>query len=147
MKILVPVDGSACSLQALEVAVDFAATVHADVVIGHVVSLAEVALLSGGEAQLLPGCLEEEEERGKAVLAEAIARAGNRVVVSSRTEEGEPVEQIERMAADIRPAFIVIGSHGRNGITRALMGSVAEGVMRAAPCPVMVVPARCGTAA
>ena len=38
--------------------------------------------------------------------------------------------------------LIVIGSHGRDGLTRALLGSVAEGVMRQAPCPVLVVKAR-----
>jgi nucleotide-binding universal stress UspA family protein len=142
VKILVPVDGSECSLQALDVAVDFAQTLHADIVIGHVVNLAEVAILSGGEAQLLPGCLEQEEAKGKTIVAEAIARTGNRVAVSSRTGEGEPVEEIDRIAADVDPAIIVIGSHGRSGIGRALMGSVAEGVMRVAACPVMIVPSK-----
>jgi nucleotide-binding universal stress UspA family protein len=147
VKILVPVDGSECSLRALDVAVDFATAFHAEIVIGHVVNLAEVALLSGGEAQLLPGCLEEKQDKGTAVVTEAVARTGGRVAVSSRTEEGEPVERIERIASEIRPAFIVIGSHGRNGISRALVGSVAEGVMRAAPCPVMVVPSKRAKAA
>lgn len=142
MKILVPVDGSECSLKALDVAVEFARTLRAEIVIGHVVNLTEVALLSGGEAQLIPGCLEQEQEKGKSIVAEAVARIGDRVAVSERTEEGEPVEQIERIATEVRPAFIVIGSHGRNGISRALLGSVAEGVMRAAPVPVMVVPAK-----
>lgn len=40
------------------------------------------------------------------------------------------------------PGLIVIASHGRTGVTRALLGSVAEGVMRQAPCPVLVVRAQ-----
>jgi nucleotide-binding universal stress UspA family protein len=140
VKLLVPVDGSQPSLRALDAAVEFAVGLHAEIVVCHVVNLANVALLSAGEAQLLPGCLEELEDNGKAIVAEALARIGDRAPASTRTVEGEPVEEIERMAAEIRPAFIVMGSHGRTGLSRALVGSVAEGVLRRAPIPVMVVP-------
>ena len=147
MKILVPVDGSEPSLRALDAAADFAREIGADIVLCHVVNLAEVALLSGGEAQLLPGCLEECQTQGKAILAEAVASVGGRVAVVTRSAEGEPVEEIERLARETAPAFIVIGSHGRSGIGRAVLGSVAEGVMRVAPVPVIVVPAKLAHAA
>ena len=55
--------------------------------------------------------------------------------------EGNPAEEIVRAAAEWPADVIVIGSHGRRGVTRALLGSVAEGVMRQSPCPVLVVPA------
>ena len=142
VRILVPVDGSEYSTHALDVATDLAATLDAELVVCHVVDLAKAATLSGGEAQLVPGCLEELESEGKAILDAALARAGSRVRVSSRVAEGVPVEEIERLAAELRPTFIVIGSHGRTGLTRLVMGSVAEGVVRAAPVPVMVVPSK-----
>jgi nucleotide-binding universal stress UspA family protein len=142
VKILVPIDGSECSLSALDVAVEFAADLHAEIVICTVVNLADVALLSGGQSQLLPGCLEQLETNGKAIVAEALARVDGHASASSRTAEGEPVEEIERIAAEIQPAFIVMGSHGRTGLGRALVGSVAEGVLRRAPIPVMVVPSK-----
>jgi nucleotide-binding universal stress UspA family protein len=142
VKILVPIDGSDSSLRALDVAVRFAADLHAEVVICTVVNLADVAVLSGGESQLLAGCLEQLEANGKAIAAEALARVDGRVSASSRLAEGEPIAEIERIAGEIRPAFIVIGSHGRTGLSRALMGSVAEGVLRRAPVPVMVVPSK-----
>jgi nucleotide-binding universal stress UspA family protein len=142
MKILVPIDGSETSLHALDVAVNFAVDLHAEIVLCCVTNLADVALLSGGEPQLLPQSLEQLEESSKAILGDAAAKINGRVKVSLRREEGEPVEEIERLAAEIRPAFIVMGSHGRTGVGRALVGSVAEGVLRRAPIPVMVVPAK-----
>ncbi len=142
IKILVPVDGSECSLQALDIAADFAGSLNAEIIVCHVVDLAKAARLSGGQAQLVQGFLEELQSEGKTILAAALARAGERVTASSRIAEGIPVDEIERLAADIRPSFIVIGSHRRTGISRLMMGSVAEGVVRGAPIPVMVVPSK-----
>jgi nucleotide-binding universal stress UspA family protein len=138
--ILVPVDGSDCSLRALDVATNFAATLGGELVVCHVVELAKAATLSGGQAELVAGCIEELQRAGTAIVDEAIERVGSRVRVSSRTVEGTSVDEIERLAAEIKPSFIVIGSHGRTGLNRAVMGSVAEGVVRRAPVPVMVVP-------
>ena len=55
---------------------------------------------------------------------------------------GSPVGEVVKAAKDWPADLIVIGSHGRGGIRRALLGSVAEGVMRQAPCPVLVVRAK-----
>ena len=86
------------------------------------------------------GCLEELQTEGAAILAEAANHVGNRVPVSTRTIEGSPIAEIERLASEIKPGFVVIGSHGRTGLNRLVMGSVAEGVVRNSPVPVMVVP-------
>jgi nucleotide-binding universal stress UspA family protein len=51
--------------------------------------------------------------------------------------EGDPVTEILRAAAEERADFIVLGTHGRTGLTRLLMGSVAENVIRRATCPVL----------
>jgi nucleotide-binding universal stress UspA family protein len=53
--------------------------------------------------------------------------------------KGEPVEQIVRMAKEEGADLIVMGTHGRSGLSRVLMGSVAEWVLRRAPCPVLTV--------
>ena len=138
--ILVPIDGSACSLEALDVAVGFATELGGDVIVCHVVDLARAATLSGGEAQLVAGCLEELQAEGRALLADAEYRVAGRVSVSAQIAEGAPVAEIERLAAESEPALIVIGSHGRTGLSRLVLGSVAEGVVRSAPVPVVVVP-------
>ncbi len=51
-----------------------------------------------------------------------------------------PIFGVTSLAAELEADLIVVGSHGRHGITRWLLGSVAEGVVRQAPCPVLVVP-------
>ena len=53
--------------------------------------------------------------------------------------DGEPVEQILRVGASSHADLIVLGTHGTTGLARLLMGSVAEDVLRRAPCPVLTV--------
>lgn len=61
--------------------------------------------------------------------------------VVTAVESGVPVaEKIVGYAARHRAGLIVVGTHGRSGVTRALLGSVAERVVRTAPCPVLTVP-------
>jgi len=141
MKILIPTDGSESASRALETAIGFARTLDAELVVCHVVDIAQAAVMSGGQAQLVDGCLDVLQTDGARILDEAVARASRDVRTSSLSANGDPVEEIERLAGDVQPAFIVIGTHGRSGLARALMGSVAEGVVRRAAVPVMVVPA------
>jgi nucleotide-binding universal stress UspA family protein len=61
------------------------------------------------------------------------------VVCKHRFFRGSPVVEILKFAQQAEIDLIVMGSHGRTGIFRLLMGSVAEAVMRKAPCPVLVV--------
>lgn len=49
-----------------------------------------------------------------------------------------PAEEVAQLAADVEADLVVVGSHGRRGIERLVLGSVAEGVVRLAPCPVLV---------
>lgn len=53
--------------------------------------------------------------------------------------EGNPASEVVRVATERKVDLIVLGSHGRGGISRAILGSVADKVMRTAPCPVMIV--------
>ncbi|MFY9718145.1 MAG: universal stress protein [Candidatus Cybelea sp.] len=137
--ILVPVDGSECATHALDVAAAFAASLDAPLVVAHVVDLTQAAVMSGGQPQLVPESIEVLRSEAKAIVDEAVSHVADRVATSSRTPEGAPVEEIERLAAELPASFIAIGSHGRGGLTRLLMGSVAEGVVRAGSVPVMVV--------
>jgi nucleotide-binding universal stress UspA family protein len=67
-------------------------------------------------------------------------RPGNpKISVSHVLLEGDPATEIARYAADAGIDVIVIGTHGRTGVDRLVMGSVAEKVMREAPCSVLVV--------
>jgi nucleotide-binding universal stress UspA family protein len=68
----------------------------------------------------------------------AAAAAGG-LSVSAVLKTGSAPEAILDAAADERADLIVIGTHGRTGLTRLVIGSVAERVVRMAPCPVLVV--------
>jgi glycine betaine transporter len=70
-----------------------------------------------------------------------IATLNERVAVSPTVGVGEPAEEIVRVARDEAVDLIVMGTHGRSGLRHVLLGSVAETVMRTAPCPVFTVKA------
>ncbi len=78
-----------------------------------------------------PSVLEERMER--------LHGPNDAVRVEHRFEEGSPVEGILQVADETACDLIIMGTHGRRGFGRLLKGSVAENVMRRAPCPVMTV--------
>ncbi len=61
------------------------------------------------------------------------------VAVEYRVGDGDPATQVIRVASQLKADLIVMGTHGRTGLGRLLMGSVAEAVLRRAPCPVLTV--------
>lgn len=141
-RILVPVDGSSASLLGLTEALKVAKGFSAQVRILHVVDefVADVTL---GPANYYEKWVEALREGGKATLNEALAAA--------KAQGGQPesvlVDTIGRRAADVIieqanewPAdLIVMGTHGRRGVRRMLMGSDAELVLRMSPVPVLMV--------
>jgi len=139
-KLLVPVDGSQCSFHALDLAIDFAKTNNAEIVLCHVVDLGKAAGMAGAEPQLLEGCYEELQDEGDYIIEQATKHIGSAARVSIQKLEGAPIAEIVRLAAELQPHFIVIGSHGRTGFKRFFIGSVAEGVARGSSVPVMIVP-------
>jgi nucleotide-binding universal stress UspA family protein len=62
-----------------------------------------------------------------------------RVKVRAHCRVEAPAHEIAQLAADLEADLVVVGTHGRRGIARLLLGSTAEAVVRAAPCPVLVV--------
>lgn len=140
-KILVPVDGSDYSIRALDAAADLASTLQATLVVGEVVDVNRAATMSFGEPQLVQGCLDALRVECDASVKQAVERVTPRVAgVESRVVTGNVVEEILKMATETGAKWIVMGSHGRTGLNRMLMGSIAEGVLRHSPVPVMIVP-------
>jgi nucleotide-binding universal stress UspA family protein len=60
------------------------------------------------------------------------------VPYAHRLTMGDPAGEVVRIATDENAEMIILGTHGRTGMTRLLMGSVAEAIVRRAPCPVLV---------
>jgi nucleotide-binding universal stress UspA family protein len=91
--------------------------------------------------------LQESPEEAKQKLWDAFHRLEKsdpkvrELRIETKLAEGEPATEILRAAQEIQPDLIVMGTHGRRGFVRLLMGSVAEAVLRKAPCPVLTVKA------
>jgi nucleotide-binding universal stress UspA family protein len=82
----------------------------------------------------------EEPDRSAARAALAALRVPG-VDFEYRLREGEPISTIVQVARETGTDLLVMGTHGRGGLLRVLLGSVAEGVLREAPCPVMTIKA------
>jgi len=74
------------------------------------------------------------------LFAVVVAQLGTAVPVVIASHRGDAAEEIVRYAKAHGIHLIVLGTHGRTGVSRVLMGSVAERVIRSAPCPVLTVP-------
>lgn len=141
-KILVPVDGSDTSLLGLHEAMRLAKDQKASLRLLHVV---HDFLVAGGHgaAAYTTQLRKDLRERGEAILVEAAGiaqwqgvEAETKIVETPAGSVGALiVEQAEAWPADI----IVLGTHGRRGIRRLVMGSDAEYVVRSAPVPVLLV--------
>jgi universal stress protein A len=137
--ILVPLDFSDASHAALQYACRLADGLHASLHLLHVVEPAAVA--SGYMEVYVPSpeLLERFEEEGHRLLHDALTaeeRAKYRAVLAQRT--GQPAAEIlDYLAGHGRIDLIVMATHGRGGVARLLMGSVADRVVRSARCPVL----------
>jgi nucleotide-binding universal stress UspA family protein len=88
----------------------------------------------------------QEAEAGDAAqrLERLSKGTGATIPVVVRAPAGDPATEIARYAREHDVDLIVVGTHGRTGMSRALLGSVAERVIRTASCPVLAVPASAG---
>lgn len=140
-KILCPIDFSPTADEALHVAARLAAEHNAELVIANVWYLPPAAF--AGEYTYPAGMIRDLIADSETALAATVtsARAMGAAKVSSLVLEGQPwmtiVQHIEK-TEDID--LVVMGTHGRSGISRLFLGSVAEMVVRHAPCSVLAVP-------
>lgn len=142
-KILCPVDFSSGSKQAMRVAVRMARTAGAELTLAHAWHIP--ALAFAGEypmpAGAIDGMVADEQRELAAAVAEATALGAPRV--TSRFVDGLPWESLcDLLRADPTYDLAVMGTHGRTGFRRILLGSVAEQVIRHAPCSVLTVRGR-----
>ncbi len=146
-KILVPVDGSDTSEAGLKTAMGMARDGGSTLIILHVID--EHVLLQ--TADYMGGSYYEEtigslKEAGRKVLAKACAKVEKAGVpykaVSVETVEGGVASLILAQARKAKADVIVMGTHGRRGLSRMVMGSDAEGVVREANVPVLLVRAK-----
>jgi len=131
-KILVPIDFSPSDASALHYATSLARDSGATLLIAH----AEEPPMAYGAGEFYVGAADAETSDAIAARLEAIVPSDASVPYTHRLLNGEPAHQIVTLAAEEHVDLIVMGTHGRTGLMRVLMGSVAESVVRLAPCPV-----------
>jgi nucleotide-binding universal stress UspA family protein len=142
--ILVAVDGSEPSKRAYAEALRLAADQHASLRVAHVIDLgiglapwAEMAFVNWEDVETAL------RKSGSSILEEAIAEAGRAGVeatpVTLETDVDDPAGEILAESTQWGADLIVMGTHGRHGLAHLILGSVAEGVVRRATVPVLLV--------
>lgn len=137
MTVLVPYDGSLPAQKALEHAV----TEHSD----RTIVLLRVIEAAGGTTTagivLAQEALRERQEKVEKDTTEEVGDLVNLdgIDLEMETAIGQPAREIVKYAEDNDIEHIIVGNHGREGVSRILLGSVAEKVVRRAPCLVTVV--------
>lgn len=137
-KILVATDFSDGSDEALEQAIEAAKPDKAEVEILHVIELAEEFPFGTVYFDADYGVLYTSVDRRLSERADRVRAAG--LPCTTKILEGSAVSEITQRGRDIGADLIVVGTHGRTGIAHAMLGSVAERVVRRAGCPVLTVP-------
>ncbi|WP_302082756.1 universal stress protein [Salinibaculum rarum] len=143
--ILVPTDGSVTSEVAVDNAVDIAekygATIHALYVVdvdatSYGLGTEQVDRIRQGHLDEMPEVKDDAEEATHYV-ANAAEEAG--VEFEEHIRVGEPARAIRKFVEDEHIDLVVMGSHGRSGLSRVILGSVAEKVLRRTHLPVLIV--------
>ncbi len=145
-RILVPIDGSAPSDGGVSEALRIAKQTGASVRFFHVIDL--TSALRGGEGsfrfadQLADAQRKEADRLIEAAMGQAKQLGVQADFGTVEMSSGRPADEITLEAGRANPDLIVIGTHGRRGLRRAVLGSDAESVARQATVPVLLVPLR-----
>lgn len=137
-RVVIPTDGSSPSAAAVEHGVAVAAAFEATV---HAVNVVDLGVVAGGSDVAAPaGLLENLVERGEAATERVAERArGSGVDAVTEVREGFPASDLLDYVDEEGIDFVAMGTHGRSGFDRVLLGSTTQGLIRQSPVPVMSV--------
>jgi nucleotide-binding universal stress UspA family protein len=137
--ILVPTDLSEGAEEALDYACELASKLDATIHLVNVIGIPALGLPELGIA-LTSTVIDSMIADNKKAIDELAARKGTQARMGQvLLKTGDARDVINQTALEVGADLIVMGTHGRRGFTRALLGSVAETVVRSAPCPVLTV--------
>jgi universal stress protein A len=139
-RILLPTDFSTYSATATKYACELAARFDAELHLLHTLEIHPISSPDFGMGLALPRYAEESRTAAEKAMTKVVDpqwSAGRKVFQA--IVEGSPRAEIVRYARDKDVDLIVIATHGRSGLSHVLIGSVAESVVRTAPCPVLTV--------
>jgi nucleotide-binding universal stress UspA family protein len=138
-RILFPTDFSHYNDAALQYASTLAAEADALLYIVHVDEMQDLNAAMGETGYLIAAAVAHEGRPLVRQRLESVVPTNSNVTYEHFYLTGSPVHEIVEFAERENVDLIVMASHGRTGLSRLLMGSIAEGVMRRAPCPVLIV--------
>lgn len=140
--ILVPVDFSPHSEQALDYAIDLAAKLDATVHILNVIPIPALGVPELGVA-LTSSVIDQIVHDNQTALDKLVeARAGKAKLAEPLLRTGDARDMILHTIEEVNADLVVMATHGRRGVARALLGSVTEMVVRTSPVPVLTVRAK-----
>ena len=135
--ILVATDFSEAAAEALDFAVAFATKLDAKIYLVNAIGVPALGVPELGVA-LTSTMIDDIVRQNQAALDKLAARhTAAKIEVMLRT--GDARDMIVQTAVEVGAELIVMGTHGRRGLSRALLGSVAESVLRHAHCPVLII--------
>jgi len=139
--ILVALDGSDCSHKALETAVRLAKEQGARCTVCSVVDVVRAAAsMAFATGDIVNEWIATLNKDARQIESEAISKyADSGVVIETKVLDGDPSAVLLDVAKNEKADLIVMGSHGRTGLKRLWLGSVAESVVREATIPVLIV--------
>jgi universal stress protein A len=137
--ILVATDFSDSADAALAYAAELGAKLDASLHLVHAIGVPAMGVPEMGVAYAAMS-IESLTKAAQASMDELVARYRDRIPLApTRLEVGDARDVIDNVAEQIGADLIVMGTHGRRGIRRMFIGSVAESVVRSAPCPVLTI--------
>ena len=138
-RILVPLDFTETSDKAFDFAIEMAERFNATVTAMHAYEIPVIGFPDGALVATVDIATRIQEAGRKGLDAAVAARSSRNVKIDSVLREGPAWEEIRALAEEMPADLIVIGTHGRRGIARALLGSVAENVIRTTRIPVLTI--------
>ncbi len=139
-KILLPIDGSKHALKAAEHAFWLADNSHGEIIALHVVETSSFSDIRARDLKKeMKEMLKDEGDQTLEELMEFSQKKNFQGNITAKVEEGSPAEKILHLAEDDSVDLVVMGTSGKHGIDRFLIGSVAEKVVRNSTSPVLVV--------
>jgi nucleotide-binding universal stress UspA family protein len=139
--VLVPIDFAEPSRRALDAAIELAQRFGGKLTLLHVYEVP--AYVYGGITFATADFLAPIEEAARKQLSEALTEVQRKVPSAKAVlRQGGPAYEILAAIADLHPDLVVMGTHGRRGVSHALLGSVAERVVRMSTAPVLTIRAR-----
>lgn len=143
-KILVAIDLSSATVQVCNAARDLAQQLHARLVIAHIVPPAPLVMNYYAFSAVQKADLARGAKKRAAERLRALGHWFRKTCPDTRVVQhaGPIVPALLRTVRKVQPDYLVLGSHGHSAAFEMLVGSVAHGLMRAAPCPIVLVPIR-----